>query len=74
MTHYDNAKNTAKTLNGKLITFVREPHETTLYVAIVEREHEFVTWNYNAEFDGFSNGYYTTTYENAFQKLMQRLK
>ncbi len=47
-----------------------------LSVVLIQRFSEegsnFAIWTHNAEFDGFSNGYYTNSVEWAFQEFNRR--
>lgn len=71
--HLTNAILTTASMNGEIIAFAPEQNETQLYTVFAQFEHEYVVWNYNAEFDGMYNGYYTTDYQIARDEFVRRL-
>lgn len=67
----------ANELNAVVLHIVKHKNDDYLFECLCERHNgfntEYVVWIYNADVDGFANGYYTQIWENAVNKLNERI-
>lgn len=73
-----NLVESANKLNAVMLHVAEYPNDKILFETLCERHNgfhtEYVVWTYNAEIDGFANGYYTTDWNDACDKLNKRIK
>jgi hypothetical protein len=48
------------------------PADNYLKIVLATKGNEWVTWLYNAEFDGMNNGHYYWEYSNALEDFEKR--
>lgn len=66
----------ANTMGGKIIGMVKEvdgDHHIVI-AEFADKFNKFTVWNYNPEFHGFYQGYYTDSYKNAVTEMKRRLR
>lgn len=68
------ASKTATKIGYSLTNLGKMPNDNFLYVAIAQNKqtNEWVTWFYNANDDGFTNGYYTDSKTFAIDEYNKR--